>query len=69
MVGSSANARDNALSRGRFTGNHLDVPPATPPVLVQSPPQITATQSISTSNGPGHDGTCMKIRAGDVSGK
>ena len=69
MVGSSANARDNALSRGRFTGNHPDVTPATPPVLVQSPPQITATQSISTSNGPGHDGTCMKIRAGDVSGK
>ena len=69
MVGSVANARDNALRCGRFTGNHLDVPPATPPVLVQSPPQITATQSISTSNGPGHDGTCMKIRAGDVSGK
>jgi hypothetical protein len=69
MVGSSGNARDNALSRGRFTGNHQDVTPATLAVFVQRPPHFTATQSISTSNGPGHDGTCMKIRAGDVSGK
>ena len=30
---------------------------------------LTATQSISTSNGPGHDGTCTKMRAGDSSGK
>jgi hypothetical protein len=64
MVGSSANARDNALSGGRFIGNHLDVTPDTLPVFVRSPPQITATQSISTSNGPGQDGTCRKIRAG-----
>src|SRR5437764_3497513 len=28
------------------------------------PLQITATQSISTSNGPGHDGTWTKMRAG-----
>ena len=29
----------------------------------------TAMQSISTSNGPGHDGTCVKMRAGDLFGK
>ena len=29
----------------------------------------TATQSISISNGPGHDGTWTKIRAGDSAGK
>jgi hypothetical protein len=31
--------------------------------------QSTAMQSISTSKGPGHDGTCTKIRAGGSSGK
>ncbi len=30
---------------------------------------VTATQSISTSNGPGHEGTCRKMRAGDSAGK
>jgi hypothetical protein len=69
MVGSSGNARDNALSRGRFTGNHQDVASATLAVFVQRPPHFTATQSISTSNGPGHDGTCTKMRAGASSWK
>ena len=30
---------------------------------------VMATQSTSTSNGPGHDGTCKKMRVGDSLGK
>src|SRR3954449_2675359 len=66
MVVSFETARDNARRRGRFTGNRLEARPAG---RGGSLPQIPATHSISTSNGPGHDGTCRKIRAGASSGK
>jgi hypothetical protein len=41
------------------------------PKLAMRAPRVqsTATQSISTSNGPGQDGTCTKIRAGESSAK
>jgi hypothetical protein len=50
------------LQGGR--GGYACIGPDPPPLL-----QITAMQSTSISNGPGHEGTCKKMRAGASAGK
>src|ERR1043166_4706617 len=46
---------------------HAAIPKANPDADIRRKIHNTATQSISTSNGPGQDGTCTKIRAGNSS--
>ena len=55
----AADARRTGPQRGATTY----IPPSA------GPAHSTATQSTAISNGPGQDGTCRKMRAGESTGK